>query len=295
MFDWWKRIDDVAALVDERARLVQTITILSGVSGMDSVREALEAELRESLAPTVIDEVAPVIITGGTMPSNPGNGPNANSQILHGEESDFEDEDGTLVQLFGDEVQFAVAVESETFETAVGDFTFSAVGADGEAGYWIGVSSDGVEIGGSASAEVYLVQGEYSLDTEYLDLGAQVSVGAEAELVAAVEFQPFDGDLRVEAGGELGVNASVGVEGQLGPDELNVQGAAEVGVGLGLEGGVDAGFEDWSFGFDVDAGVYIGVGIELDLGFEVDVGAIGSGAWNAGGAVVDWIQDPWPW
>ena len=297
---WKDRLRAAADIVDRRAELVETLTLISGAGGMVSVRNALRLELTEALEPTIIDHVAelrngdperpaPVIVGGPTTPSNPNAGINTNSEILHGTEETFEDDDGTLVQLFGDEVDFAVAVESETFNTAIGDFTFSAVGADGGAGYWIGVSSDGVELGGEANVAAYLVQGEYSLDTEYLDLGAEVMVGAEAEAEAAIEFQPWEGDLRVEAGAEVGATASVGAEGQLGTDDLNVSGSAGDGVGAGAEANFEAGFDDWTFSFETGLGAYLGVGVEFDVGFEGDVAAIGEG-------LVDFFNPGWaPW
>lgn len=297
---WTARLRAAADVVDRRAELVEILTLIGSAGGMESVRNALREELTEALEATIIDHVAelrsedperpePVIVGGPTAPSNPNAGFETNSQILRGTEETFEDDDGTLVQLFGDEVDFAVAVESETFSTAIGDFTFSAVGADGGAGYWIGVSTDGVEVGGEASLEAYLVQGEYALDTEYLDVGAQVVVGAEAEAGAAVEFQPWEGDLRVEAGAEVGATASVGAVGQLGTDDLNVSGSAGVGIGAGAEANFEAGFDDWTFSFETGLGAYLGVGVEFDVGFEVDVAALGEG-------IVDFFTPGWaPW
>lgn len=297
---WKDRLRAAADIVDRRAELVETLTLIGTAGGMESVRRVLRQELTEALEATIIDHVAelagdeaerpaPVMIGGPTSPSNPNAGFETNSRILHGTEDTFDDDDGTLVQLFGDEVDFAVAVESETFRTAIGDFTFSAVGADGGAGYWIGVSTDGVEVGGEASLEAYLVQGEYSLDTDYLDLGAQVVVGAEAEAEAAIEFQPWEGDIRVEAGAEVGATASVGAEGQLGTDDLNVSGSAGVGVGAGAEANFEAGFDDWTFSFETGLGAHLGVGVEFDVGFAVDVAALGGG-------LVDFFNPGWaPW
>lgn len=298
---WKNRLRAAADIVDQRAHLVETLTLLAGAGGMESVRRVLRDELQQALEPTIIDQVAivaddsepdppaPVIIGGPTAPSNPNSGINTNSEILNGTKETFEDEDGTLVQLMGNEVDFAVAVDSETFNTAIGDFTFSAVGADGEAGYWVGISSDGAEVGGAANLETYLVQGEYSLDTEYIDVGAQVVVGAEAEIGAAVEFLPWEGDLNLEAEAEIGASASVGVDGQLGTDDLNVTGSAGVGIGAGAEANFDVGFDDWTFSFETGLGAYLGVGAEFDVGFEVDVAAVGEG-------IVDFFNPGWaPW
>ncbi len=295
---WSRRLRAAADTVERRMDLVQTLALLQGAGGMASVRNALRDALQESLEPTIIDAVAeivhepaapgPVLAVGPTAPSNPNAGLDTNSEILHGSGETFEDDDGTLVQLLGNEVDFAVAVDAETFDTAIGHFTFSAVGADGGAGYWIGVSLDGVEVGGEANLEAYLVQGEYSLDTRYLDAGAQVMVGAEAEAEAALEFQPWEGDLRVEAGAEVGASASVGAHGTLGTDDLNVSGSAGVGVGAGAEVNLDVGFDDWTFSFDGGLGAYLGVGAEFDVGFEVDVVALGGG-------LIDLGKDIWGW
>lgn len=286
---WSSRLEAASDIVDRRVELAAMLTAIAGAGGMESVRQALRAELEALMEATVIDEVAPVVVSGPTTPSRPNAGPDTNSEILHGDEGTFEDEDGTLVELYGNEVTFAVAVEREIFDTAIGDFTFSAVGADGEAGYWVGVSSDGVEIGASAGGEAHLVQGEYTLDTAYLDAGAQVSVGAEAELVGAIEFQPFEGDLNFEAGGEVGASISAGVEGQLGTDDLNVSGGVGAGFGAGAEANVDVGFDDWTFQFDTELGAYLGLGVEIDFGFEVDVVAVGSG-------ILDFFNPGWaPW
>lgn len=298
---WANRLVAAADIIDRRAELVETLGLIGGAGGMESVKAALRTELQQSLEPTIIDAVAelvdeterpdPVLIGGATRPSNPDAGFDTNSQILRGTEETFESDDGTLVQLYGNEVDFAVALDSATIDTAIGDFTFSAVGAEGAAGYWVGISSDGAEVGGSANFEAYLVQGEYSLDTEYLDIGAQIAVGAEAEASAAVEFQPFEGDIRVEAGGELGASVSAGVEGQLGTDDLNVSGSAGAGIGAGVEGNFEAGFDNWTFSFDSGLGVYLGVGVEFDVGFEVDVAAVGSGLIDAGKGL--WSLSPW--
>lgn len=140
---------------------------------------------------------------------------------------------------------------------------------NGEASVSIG--RDGVEAEASASAEVYVFKAEYEATYGPGYTRAETSVGADAEVTAAVNFNPTNGDASVTVGGEAfaggKVEVATGVEGQYGKAEAN----AGVTYGIGGEAKADVGIEDGKIKAEIDLAATVGLG--FDVGFEVEIDA----------------------
>ena len=151
--------------------------------------------------------------------------------------------------------------------TASGDL-FAGAEASTEAK--LGITKDGLEASGSASAAVGLsaagtVEGQYGV----VSGGAtgQATVGARATVDGTASVG-LDG-VHAHAGASAEIGASV--DGSAHVDIAGVDGKVEGGIGVGIGGHIDVGgdFSADKVGVKVDVGAYLGVG--GDLGFDVSI------------------------
>lgn len=153
----------------------------------------------------------------------------------------------------------------------------------------LNIGKDGLNLNASGHAEVYLAKIEYEGRHGVLVGKAEAYVGAEANAVLDVNFNPLDGDANAEArvdafaGGKAEVQA--GVDGKYGKAGVN----GGVSYGAGIEAGVDLGIKDGKVAFDLDFGATLGVGGNIGFEGEIDVKETAKSAFNgakdiAGGA-----------
>jgi hypothetical protein len=159
---------------------------------------------------------------------------------------------------------------------SVGASVFAGAAAAGAAGFKFDPSkltlqaaaSGEAKVGVEANANVSMSLGEYAQAYAEGNAFAGASVSANGEFV----FDPLKGSMNLAAGFDAfaGAEASfnAGIDTALG--SVNVGGHAYAGVGV--NGYIDAGFEDGVLTVGAGLGVALGIGAGLDFGFSVDVG-----------------------
>lgn len=180
-------------------------------------------------------------------------------------------------------------------EIQLGDATLSGsagvqfLGA--EAGAELSIGSDGVTIGGNASAYLLQASAEGSFSYGIAEVGAEgsVFVGARAE-----------GDLSIgadglHAGGEAFAGASA--EGTLSGDVGGVGGAVtgEAWAGVGVAADLDVGMENGKFVIGGEFGAALGLGGSISPEITIDPGQVVDTAQDAADAISDGADQVSDW
>lgn len=141
-----------------------------------------------------------------------------------------------------------------------------------------------------ASAEVYLANVEFEASYGPASVNAEAYVGASAEIETSINFDPLNGDIAAQAGGEVFVGGKAEAEATVSiSDNADIGVGGGVSYGIGAEFEAKAGFEDGTLDFEFDAGATLGLGVDLSFDVEVDVfetaSDIGNGIKDIGGAI----------
>jgi hypothetical protein len=172
-----------------------------------------------------------------------------------------------------------------------------------DAGYkdWTAKASGGVQ--GRVELVGHHYQAGYSSPTFFNfdghDIHAETTVNADASVGVsgfaeggiAVGKNDY---VEVGAGGFAGASATLKGSESLG-DLASVNGEATAWAGVGAKADLDAGYKDGELSFHFGAGAALGYGFDYDLGFSINVGAIGSGVYDAASDAYDWVGDAGDW
>ena len=189
--------------------------------------------------------------------------------------------------------QVAVAAGSAGTESLGVDYAILAAEARADAFF---EKSDGVyKAGVEGEAGVYLakVSGSAGMDiplgpaTAAMAVAGTAYVGAEAVGSAAFVFDPKNGQVGAELGGEVFAGGKIEGEAEaglgIGGVEAKVKGKASLNYGIGVTGKADFGFDQGTFKADIELGATLGLGFDVSISPEIDV----SGAVEHVNAIAD--------
>lgn len=213
-----------------------------------------------------------------------------NKEVGTNETPKLIEENVPVWQLLDEEQEKFVQAEawddSNTF--IPGKDTIRVLARDVNGNMIVSIGDDGAiaTIKGSAGITILEVQTMFGNPDDIAHATVNANGGtAKIEGQAHLSIEPLDGEfeLILEGGGVLG--ASIGVDGGVNLNYLQVNGGVEAIVGLALQGSVEAEFEDWKFEFEAGAKLSVGVGAGGKIGFEIDGKKIGHGAVQVGKAI----------
>lgn len=177
--------------------------------------------------------------------------------------------EGDIFDWSGGGSQWSVSNESAAVQANV-----LSTAASG--GYVVELGEDGLEIKADMEASLYITRLQGSAEMNGFQVVGDAYIGATASVEGGIEFDPFDGDAKIE--GELDLFAGAKAEGVVGYDNeffsINLQGS--VSAGAGVEGEFDLGFDDGVFEVNAEFLGTLGVGGGAGIQIELDVSEAGN-------------------
>lgn len=173
-----------------------------------------------------------------------------------------------------------------------GNVRADVLGYETGGGYGFNIGDDGLEATASASAQAYLARVQYNGSYGPVDTAATAYVGGKIEGAAEIKFNPLDGEVEAEIGGEVFIGGKAEAEVTVGNDNAAVTAHGGVSYGLGAQAHAEVGFDNGVVDVEFNLGATLGLGFEFGVDVEVDVVEtakdIGNGVKDLTGVLSPW-------